>query len=103
MKKILLSVLILCLAFAGTLPVGAEASLSVGDIVLFGRYEQDNDPADGPEEIEWIVLDIRDGSVKLRLDGQVRTVRPEELDSVSADAAAVIRAVIRDYPWLLPG
>ena len=44
-----------------------------------------------------------DGSVKLRLDGQVRTVRPEELDSVSADAAAVIRAVIRDYPWLLPG
>ena len=65
MKKILLSVLILCLAFAGTLPVRAEALLSVGDIVLFGRYEQDNDPADGPEEIEWIVLDIRDGSVKL--------------------------------------
>lgn len=27
-----------------------------GNIVTFGHYEQDNDPANGPEEIEWIVL-----------------------------------------------
>ncbi len=28
-----------------------------GDTVNFGRYEQDNNAANGPEEIEWIVLD----------------------------------------------
>lgn len=27
-----------------------------GDIVTLGRYEQDNDTANGPEDIEWIVL-----------------------------------------------
>ena len=30
---------------------------TVGNIVKFGRYEQDNDTENGPEEIEWIVLD----------------------------------------------
>ena len=28
-----------------------------GNIVTFGHYEQDNDPENGPEEIEWIVLE----------------------------------------------
>ena len=32
-----------------------------GEYVSFGRYEQGNDPANGPEEIEWLVLDVRDG------------------------------------------
>ena len=30
-----------------------------GDRVLFGAYEQDNDLANGPEEIEWTVLEDR--------------------------------------------
>ena len=30
---------------------------TVGNIVTFGRYEQDGEAANGPEEIEWIVLD----------------------------------------------
>ena len=29
--------------------------------VVFGRYEQDNDLTNGPEPIEWIVLDAQDG------------------------------------------
>ena len=40
-------------------------------------------------------------SAKLRLDGQVQTVKIDELDKVSADAAAVIRTVIRDYGYLI--
>jgi len=28
----------------------------VGQIIKFGSYEQDNDPSDGAEEIEWIIL-----------------------------------------------
>ena len=46
-------------------------------------------------------LPVGEDSVKLRLDGQVRTVRTEELDSISADAAALIRTVIREYNYLV--
>ena len=33
-----------------------ELYSKAGNTVTFGRYEQDNDPANGPEPIEWIVL-----------------------------------------------
>ncbi len=35
------------------------ASIRAGDTVKYGFYEQDNDPENGPEEVEWIVLDVR--------------------------------------------
>lgn len=45
-----------------------------GDIITFGAYEQDNDPANGKENIEWIVLDVEDGKAllisKYALDGK---------------------------------
>ena len=34
---------------------------SIGSIVTFGRCEQDGNEENGPEEIEWIVLDAKDG------------------------------------------
>ena len=34
-------------------------AVAVGDVVRFGRYEQDNDRANGAEGIEWIVLDVQ--------------------------------------------
>ena len=37
------------------------ACKTVGSIVTFGRYEQDNNIGNGQEEIEWIVLDVQDG------------------------------------------
>ena len=40
-------------------------SVSVGDVVAFGEYEQDNNPNNGNEPIEWMVLDKRDGKVLL--------------------------------------
>ncbi len=33
----------------------------IGDVVYFGTYEQDKNTANGQEEIEWIVLDKKDG------------------------------------------
>lgn len=36
-----------------------------GNIVVFGHYEQDNDTTNGPEKIEWIVLDVLDGKCLL--------------------------------------
>lgn len=36
--------------------------VQVGDIIEFGSYEQDNNPSNGPEPIEWRVLEVSDGS-----------------------------------------
>lgn len=35
------------------------ARIEVGDILVFGSYEQDNDLSNGPEPIEWIVLETK--------------------------------------------
>ena len=32
----------------------------VGDYVVFGQYEQDNDTSNGKEDIEWLVLDVQE-------------------------------------------
>lgn len=37
----------------------------IGDIVSFGKYEQNNSGADGSEPIEWIVLEKQDESILL--------------------------------------
>ncbi len=37
----------------------------VGDTVIFGRYEQDNVLDNGAEDIEWTVLDVKDGKALL--------------------------------------
>ena len=36
--------------------VAALKNAAVGDYILFGAYEQDNDPSNGAEDIEWLVL-----------------------------------------------
>ncbi len=41
------------------------SAITPGKLVSFGSYEQDNDPENGPEPIEWIVLEVRDGSALL--------------------------------------
>lgn len=49
----ILSGLIMCLA--EDIPV---TQVSEGDVICFGRYEQDNDASNGPEAIEWLVLGL---------------------------------------------
>ena len=45
---------------------GAELPhVYTGSRVFFGTFEQDNDMENGPEPIEWIVLDVRDGKALL--------------------------------------
>ena len=40
--------------------VMADQTISVGQSLTFGHYEQDNNLSNGAEPIEWIVLDIQD-------------------------------------------
>ena len=51
-------------------------SISVGDIVTFGHYEQDNDTDNGKEPIEWRVLDINEEGQLLLLSDKALDVRP---------------------------
>lgn len=43
--------------------VGDLSSAQVGDLVTIGRYEQDNDLDNGPEAIQWRVLDKKNGKL----------------------------------------
>ena len=52
-----------------------EWDISIGDTIDFGAYEQDNNLENGPEAIEWEVLDIRDGKALL-LSRKVLDCRP---------------------------
>lgn len=53
--------IILCSVLAVFLLIGIVKpmfkTVTVGDYVTFGHYEQDNDLSNGKEEIEWLVLD----------------------------------------------
>ena len=63
MRKATTYLLTLCIVLSVGVTSFAEsdpAALNPGDIVELGFYEQDNDKANGPEPIEWIVLDVRD-------------------------------------------
>ena len=42
-----------------------DAAENARTILAFGKYEQDNNPDNGPEEIEWIVLEEQDGNLLL--------------------------------------
>lgn len=56
-------------ATAGRVPyeeeMAAIAGAAVGDIVSFGSYEQDNNPRNGTEPVDWYVLDKADGEATL--------------------------------------
>lgn len=39
--------------------------IAIGSIVTFGNYEQDNDPEDGYEPLEWVVLDQKEDRILL--------------------------------------
>ena len=56
LAALLMALILLVAATAAEVQEGRQA-VSVGDIVSFGCYEQDSDLENGPEAIEWIVLD----------------------------------------------
>ena len=70
MRKWLITLCLAALVFAGGMTAPGQnaraedrrtAYRQVGAVVSLGSYEQNNDPSDGPEEIEWIVLDVKEG------------------------------------------
>ena len=58
------------------------AEANVGDLVAFGRYEQDGDTANGAEAIEWRVLAIEDGKA-LVISEYALDAKPYNVERVS--------------------
>ena len=64
MKKILCVLLILMLV----LPLSTSAETNApeaGAVVVFGRYEQDGNPDNGPEPLQWLVLEANEDTLLL--------------------------------------
>ncbi|MBE6957234.1 MAG: hypothetical protein E7450_07265 [Ruminococcaceae bacterium] len=61
-RKIVLSLLVVLLGIGLILlliyPLMPK-QIAAGDYITFGRYEQDNNPSNGTEDIEWLVLDVQ--------------------------------------------
>ena len=72
-------------ALADSDPSLPYRDVAKGELVAFGSWEQDGDTANGPDPIEWIVLDKVDGRLLLLsaacLDG--RPYNPVEFQSVT--------------------
>ena len=62
MKKCLAvtMVIIICLSFAFSAMAAQTNEYVVGNTLTLGHYEQDNNPDNGKEPVEWIVLDVQD-------------------------------------------
>lgn len=60
----------------------ADTFRSVGNIVTLGRFEQDNNAGNGPEPIEWIILNMEEGRCML-LSRYGLDARPYHTESVS--------------------
>ena len=71
----------------------AVPSYEVGETIVFGKYEQDNNTANGAEDITWRILD--------NTDGKIFVVSEYALDSLSYDDYAPgeywSEAGLRDY------
>ena len=42
-----------------------DSSVPAGEVIKLGKFEQDNNPGNGPEDIEWIVLETKSNGDKL--------------------------------------
>ena len=61
---------LICMMWTAPQVPAAEAALgeetpTVGDLYILGSYEQNGDPADGSEDLEWIVLDVQEERILL--------------------------------------
>ena len=87
---VILLLVSICLAAGSAGNTVIAETIAAGDTVVFGRYEQDNNMENGPEPIEWIVLNVDDGKALLltgRADVQYRT-RIHQLGTVRHEVMA---------------
>lgn len=70
-------------------------SYSVGDLVTFGHYEQDDDEANGKEAIVWQVLDIENNRLFL-ISSKILETRPYHLHSSATWETCTLRSWLNE-------
>jgi hypothetical protein len=65
MKRLFCVFVLLLLCLVSPASAAGIPTPAVGDIVVFGSYEQDNQLDNGQEPLEWIVLDVQDNKAML--------------------------------------
>ena len=79
------------------------AEFTTGNTILLGKYEQDNDPANGPEPISWVIAYAKDGKALLLSEKVIDAMsfmegkRRSELNKLSADESWHQSEI---YQWL---
>ena len=79
--------------FAGTARAASfrGEEIRVGDVVTFGRYEQDLDDMNGKEKLEWRVLDVdEDGDRALLITQKCIDTRPYHMDPGAPDSVKAV-------------
>ena len=61
----LLVAIILLLSAAVSVRAEGAAEVQVGDYLVFGHYDQDNNKRNPAEPVEWQVLDVKDGKAMI--------------------------------------
>ncbi len=74
----------------------------IGETITFGKYEQDNDTANGAEPIEWTITDIQDNRVLLISNYILDNIRYNEYAGIYGDSETENRpwASSDIYSWL---
>lgn len=60
--------------------VGTFKTVEIGDYIYFGSYEQDNDTTNGKEDIEWLVLEKKEGKKFEKYSNRLLIVSKYALD-----------------------
>lgn len=72
------------------------AQVGVGSTVFFGRYEQDKNPDNGEEPIEWVVLAVQEGKALLLSRFALDCLPFQEGEEPASWAESSIRAWLND-------
>ena len=109
-KKLFFLMVVLCYVLCMGLSQAEDTAgpeIAVGNTVTLGRFEQDNDPDNGPDPIEWIVLDIQDGKAlllsqyglaQIPFDSEVRlTSDSTSADDITWDVSTIRRWLNDDF------
>ena len=80
-----------------------NAELVIGNIICFGKYEQDNDSENGPENITWRVIH-KEGNKALLLSEKILDAMPYMVDRCKADLDNMVDEEIWQktyiYEWI---
>lgn len=81
-----------------TIPAETEPlTISVGDYIYYGSYEQDGDMSNGPEPIKWRVIDQQDDKILIISQGALEIMPMYDGDSFPVDGLTWENCTVRSW------